>query len=211
MLPADKMTSTNNTSSTPEMTTPSQPTLLFKKTLRVVKEVTLNYEIDYDEFVADKMDRLDAEDDVDFTTRCLAVWEALVDKQEKKTKLRPAYVELGESEHEEDWDEKDWDGDVGEECADDITELVDAENKEFPKWVAAEAAAKKRREEQVAIQLAEWKAKQEQMKKEQAERVALYAKQDAERKAEYALWVQKQKEAKVAALRAELAALENAV
>jgi hypothetical protein len=202
------MTSTNNTSSTPEMTTPSQTTLLFKKTLRVVREVTIDYEMDYDEFVANNMNQLDDEDDVDFTTRCLAVWEAIVDQQEKKTKLRPAYVELGEREHEEDWD--DWDGDAGEECADDITELIDAENKEFPKWVAAEAAAKKRREERAAIELAEWKARQEQRKKDEAERAALYAKQDAERKAEYALWVQKQKEEKVAALRAELAALENA-
>jgi len=190
------------------MTTPSQTTLLFKKTLRVVREVTIDYEMDYDEFVANNMNQLDDEDDVDFTTRCLAVWEAIVDQQEKKTKLRPAYVELGEREHEEDWD--DWDGDAGEECADDITELIDAENKEFPKWVAAEAAAKKRREERAAIELAEWKARQEQRKKDEAERAALYAKQDAERKAEYALWVQKQKEEKVAALRAELAALENA-
>jgi hypothetical protein len=202
------MTSTNNTSSTPEMTTPSQTTLHFKKTLRVVREVTINYEMDYDEFVTDKMDQQEGEDDDEFATRCLAVWEALVD-QEEKPKHRPAYVCLGEDENEEDWD--DWDGDAGEECADDITTLVDAENREFPKWVAAQAAAKKLREERAAIELAEWKARQEQRKKDEAERIALYAKQDAERKAEYALWVQKQKEEKVAALRAELEALEKEV
>ena len=190
------------------MTTPSQTTLHFKKTLRVVREVTINYEMDYDEFVTDKMDQQEGEDDDEFATRCLAVWEALVD-QEEKPKHRPAYVCLGEDENEEDWD--DWDGDAGEECADDITTLVDAENREFPKWVAAQAAAKKLREERAAIELAEWKARQEQRKKDEAERIALYAKQDAERKAEYALWVQKQKEEKVAALRAELEALEKEV
>jgi hypothetical protein len=203
------MTSTNNTSSTPEMTTPSQTTLHFKKTLRVVREVVIDSEMDYDDFIINNMNQLCDEDDEEFEARCLAVWEALVDQQEKKTKLRPAYVCLGEEEQEEDWD--DWDGNADEECADDITELIDAENKEFPKWVAAKAAAKKRQEEQAAIQLAEWKAKQEQMKKEQAERVALYAKHEEERKAEYVLWVQKQKEEKVAALRAELAALEKEV
>ena len=190
------------------MTTPSQPTLHFKKTLREVREIEIDYEMDYDEFVANNMNQLDDEDDEEFAARCLAVWEALVDQQEKKTKHTPAYVCLGEDEHEDCWE--DWDGDAGEECADDITTLIDAENKEFPKWVAAEAAAKKRREERAAIELAEWKARQEQRKKDEAERAALYAKQDAERKAEYALWVQKQKEEKVAALRAELAALENA-
>jgi hypothetical protein len=203
------MTSTNNTSSTPEMTTPSQTTLHFKKTLRVVREVVIDREMDYDDFITDNMNQLDDEDDEEFAARCLAVWEALVDQQEKKTKLRPAYVCLGEEENEEDWD--DWDGNVEEECADDITTLVDAENKEFPKWVAAEAAAKKRQEEKAAIELAEWKARQEQRKKDDAERAALYAKQDAERKAEYALWVQKQKKEKAAALRAELEALEKEV
>lgn len=191
------------------MTTPSQTTLHFKKTLRVVREVVIDREMDYDDFITDNMNQLDDEDDEEFAARCLAVWEALVDQQEKKTKLRPAYVCLGEEENEEDWD--DWDGNVEEECADDITTLVDAENKEFPKWVAAEAAAKKRQEEKAAIELAEWKARQEQRKKDDAERAALYAKQDAERKAEYALWVQKQKKEKAAALRAELEALEKEV
>lgn len=184
------------------MTTPSQPTLLFKKTLRVVREVVIDYEMNYDEFITNNMDQLPDEDDKEFAARCLAVWEALVDQQENKTRLRPAYVELGEHEQEEDWD--DWDGEPGEECMDDITELIYAENKEFPKWVAAEAAAKKLREERAAIELAEWKARQEQMKAqstllEQKQRVAeLEAKEAAQA-------------ARIAALRAELAALQKAV
>jgi hypothetical protein len=191
------MTSTNNTSSTTEMTTPSQPTLRFKKTLREIREIEIDYEMDYDEFVANNMDKVEDEDDKEFAARCLAVWEALVD-QEEKPKHRPAYVCLGEDEHEVDWG--DWDGDAGEECADDITTLVDAENREFPKWVAWKAAERKRREEQAAIQFAEWKARQEQ-KAQKAKVAELEAKEAAQAA------VMAAQAAKINALRAELKAL----
>ena len=215
-MPLNKMTSTTTTT----MPAPSQTTLHFKKTLREVREIEIDYKMDYDEFIANNMDKLDDENDGEFAARCLAVWEALCDKQEKKTKHTPAYVCLGEDEHEDCWE--DWDGDAEENCADDITEMVESKNKEFPKWAAWKAMADKRRKEEAAAAAAAWKAQQEQMKKEQAERVALLTMQEVERKAEYARWVWqeqmraataslKEHEEKAAALRAELKALEENV
>ena len=123
---------------------PAQTTLRFKKTLRVMREVEIDYEVDYEEWVNHYMNQLDNEDDEEFAARCLAVWVGLCDLQEKKTKYAPAYVCLGEHEHEEDWD--DWDGDAEDECADDIATLVEAENNAFPEWVAWMAERKAKRE-----------------------------------------------------------------
>jgi len=103
--------------------------LHFTKTIREIKEYSISYDLDYDDF-HNWMTKIDDESDEDFKTRCDAVWQGLCDRKEKN-----GAIDLGEDEDEVECD--DWDGDEENVCSTDISDLIEREDEQLHPRVLA--------------------------------------------------------------------------
>ena len=191
------------------MDSTTQDTITFKKTLVVSHETEINYDLTYDDFCEQFMERLGDEDDEALRVRSQKVWLKLLGQRSKPCPYSGRYIHLGQEEQQADWDDEVWDGggedSPEDEMEDDIIGLVCSVQKDDEAFKKHEEVKRQKRADELAEQLrltAEWKAKR---LREEAERKERVRREEEERAAR----VKKAKEERLAALRKEMEQIQE--